>query len=378
MINSTLANQLNNAFSSIPDLNMQIIDINGTVLTDHALSDIGKYHPAAHKLMMGAGACLLYQMDTGDLDHVFQAIHVLSYQSSVIGAICLTGHSEEVKVTAAAIAVAMNNMLAVELSKKGVNPSSSKSERFYQRLLGQELCGRQELELLAKELGYKPELLRIPLLIQSTECDMAMDELVQQLKLGSMHHKQDIIIPLNPRRILIFKQLGTDIGEGIGAYKSVLYEYIAAVNKIPALCAADHRFYAGSIQNSLDYYKYSFQHTLWLAGHADSGQGNAFLYYDHIQEYMESRIDFLEYVHVFQIYQSLFEEEDREMFIHTVSSLFENNMNLAKTASTIFVHRNTLNFRLNKIKDLLNVDPVNNNESRELLRQLLHFYKGLK
>ena len=51
-------------------------------------------------------------------------------------------------------------------------------------------------------------------------------------------------------------------------------------------------------------------------------------------------------------------------------------MNLAKTASNIFVHRNTLNFRLNKIKDILNIDPVNSNQSRELLRQLLHYYSG--
>ena len=49
MINSTLANQLNNAFSSIPDLNMQIIDINGTVLTDHALSDTRVCHFSTSK-----------------------------------------------------------------------------------------------------------------------------------------------------------------------------------------------------------------------------------------------------------------------------------------------------------------------------------------
>lgn len=376
MINFSTANQLNNAFSVIQGLSMQIIDQNGMILTDNTLAELGKYHPVAHKLMMSQDKSILCQIDTGGAEVVFQAVHVLEQDSLVVGAVSILGRSEEIGATAAAVALAMNGILKYEGSKRGFAQPFSKEDSFFKKLLGEESGSRTELENLAKELNYQPGLVRIPLLIKSLESDLDLKELIRQLKMCGMHQSQDIIIPLNERQILIFKKLGTDVDEGIGAYKSILYEYIAAVNKISVLLQAEHRFYVGSMQNSLDYYKYSYQHTLWLMNNTDLERGNAFLYYDYVQEYMESRIDFQEYAHVFQIYESLFEGEDREMFIHTVSSLFENNMNLAKTASNIFVHRNTLNFRLNKIKDILNIDPVNSNQSRELLRQLLHYYSG--
>ncbi|QIB26585.1 PucR family transcriptional regulator [Caloranaerobacter azorensis] len=48
-------------------------------------------------------------------------------------------------------------------------------------------------------------------------------------------------------------------------------------------------------------------------------------------------------------------------------------MNLKNAAKDLYVHRNTIVFRLNKIKELLNIDPIHNDTDRILLR-LLYFY----
>ncbi|MDD3167838.1 MAG: helix-turn-helix domain-containing protein [Eubacteriales bacterium] len=44
------------------------------------------------------------------------------------------------------------------------------------------------------------------------------------------------------------------------------------------------------------------------------------------------------------------------LYVDTLRSFFENNQNVTQTASALFVHRNTINYRLNKVRSLLDDD----------------------
>ncbi len=48
--------------------------------------------------------------------------------------------------------------------------------------------------------------------------------------------------------------------------------------------------------------------------------------------------------------------EDGEL-MKTLSALFENNLNVSQTARSLFMHRNTLIYRLGKIRAVTGVDP---------------------
>ena len=77
----------------------------------------------------------------------------------------------------------------------------------------------------------------------------------------------------------------------------------------------------------------------------------------------------------FHMITSLYESSDRDFFtsraletlrnedaktgscyVDTLRSFFKNNQNVTKTASELFAHRNTINYRLNKIRELLEDD----------------------
>ncbi len=55
-------------------------------------------------------------------------------------------------------------------------------------------------------------------------------------------------------------------------------------------------------------------------------------------------------------------------YIQTLENYFFNNMNISETAKTMFLHRNTLIYRIDKIKEILNSDLKN---SEELLQMQL-------
>jgi purine catabolism regulator len=44
------------------------------------------------------------------------------------------------------------------------------------------------------------------------------------------------------------------------------------------------------------------------------------------------------------------------LYVDTLRSYFENNQNVTQTASALFLHRNTINYRLNKIRSLIEDD----------------------
>ena len=70
--------------------------------------------------------------------------------------------------------------------------------------------------------------------------------------------------------------------------------------------------------------------------------------------------------------------EGYEEMIHTLDAFFAHHGNLSQTADALFIHRNTLNYRLERIQSILGID-LDNPETRLALQLALHIYrmKGL-
>ncbi len=59
-----------------------------------------------------------------------------------------------------------------------------------------------------------------------------------------------------------------------------------------------------------------------------------------------------------------------EELVHTVEVFFENNLNLIKASNSLIVHRNTLLYRLEKIKKMIGLD-IRNFEDAVTLQAIL-------
>ena len=60
-----------------------------------------------------------------------------------------------------------------------------------------------------------------------------------------------------------------------------------------------------------------------------------------------------------ELFQPLIEydKSNHASLLHTLSVYVEHNASLAATAKALYVHENTLKYRLNKIRAMMNVDP---------------------
>jgi purine catabolism regulator len=70
----------------------------------------------------------------------------------------------------------------------------------------------------------------------------------------------------------------------------------------------------------------------------------------------------------------LFAHESSAEFIRTLEAFFEHHGNLSQTAEALYLHRNTLAYRLDRIEEILNID-LDSAEARLSVQLALHIQR---
>ena len=103
------------------------------------------------------------------------------------------------------------------------------------------------------------------------------------------------------------------------------------------------QFNIGTIQNRLVMYKEAYQHAVWLVTHANCREQVNY-FYDYTEQY----------------FLSMVAGNIKDTILEIVNTLDKCNYNFNKVSEQLFVHKNTVFFRLDKIKEFLEIDPVKN------------------
>ena len=70
---------------------------------------------------------------------------------------------------------------------------------------------------------------------------------------------------------------------------------------------------------------------------------------------------------IYHIYEKRLPEKLRRTLTETALMLQKHNFNFSRAAEELYVHKNTLVYRYNQIRELMGIDPVNSAEDRMLL-----------
>ena len=116
------------------------------------------------------------------------------------------------------------------------------------------------------------------------------------------------------------------------------------------------------ISCGVDEIRNSYYHALDALSMGRKVEGEEKVYLYHRQEPLHILQRALSEKEQEQIYEETIADLDRydrqnnTEFLHTLEKYFENNYSVAQTAEALFIHRNTMTGRLNKISEILNID----------------------
>lgn len=299
----------------------------------------------------------------------------IDYKNQHVGVICVTGDPEHVHAFANLVKTSMEAMLEYELQMSSERKHRDTTEQFLHYLLFDADTEAGVAERMADKIYLDRDQLRVCLHIPKSET-IPPKAILTALSAAEGFSRHDILGTARNDDIILFKALGSDMAKASRQHIPDLKEYYQSVKE----CLPDSLpknqliMLVGTIQRNLKNYRTSFRHAQEL-GLYITGEHGIFFFEQNIMTYIRHVATIKKYQDIFNAYDHLFLGEDRDQLVEIAEALHKNNYNIAYSAKELYIHRNTMIFRLNKIKEALNIDPVADARDREFFTELAYYLK---
>ena len=382
MIEPELARKFIEQVTRYTEYNINIMNESGIIIASRDPKRVGTYHEVAERIIRGSEDMIVIRdarMFPGVLPGINMAIFHEGRKEGVVG---VTGDPDKIHEVALITRMAMEAMLRYEKQQEEIRLRRSRKEHFLTLLTQSEFASASEIRGIARQLDYDESRIRVPVLCRmkrpaETKESLPDAELaLEALRRGSGHCRQDFSFILDEEHLLVFKTIKVDGKRNMVDYREEIREYLDYVIRWMKEKNMRASFFAGTLQNSFSQYYYAYRHCRWLESHVKK-PGDIVFFNDYIREYFRTLTPRPELHRIFNVYDKEINEDRKKQFVELIGALEASNYSLSDTASRIFIHKNTLVYRYNRMKDYLGINPLESSEDREFL-SLLYLYLGQK
>ena len=366
MIDTALACRFIEQVTKYTTYNVNIMNENGIIIASRNPGRVGQYHVIAHQILLSGKDQMEIQSDTypGVQAGLNMVIEIDGVREGVVG---VTGKPDEIRPVALMVKMAIETMLRYERAQEERRRRENRKEQFIYLLTKVPYADHEEILTLAKELGYPEERIRVPILIQLKEEGQG-EEVLQLCRESEGHLRTDFSIVPDSAHVLIFKSVPELQENLLTAYKDAIWEYITPIQAALRDHCIEALFFVGSFQENYKQYYHAYRHCKWLENHLPLKEEQKVLFfYDHLPEYVAHIAPMDELGNLFHIYEKRLPEKIKKNLHTIILPLHRNNWSFPQTASELFLHKNTLVYRYNQIKELLGLDPLTSGADRTLL-----------
>ena len=372
MINANLAKKFVEQITQFTDYNINIMDENGYIIASRDPERIGMFHGVAYNIMKNQQELVsTFEADAfpGVKPGVNIALNVSGHKEGVVG---ITGNPEEVKPIAMIVKMAIEVMIKYEKQQADFTKRQNRKERFMTLLIHEKDPDMVTLRILAEELGYSENIVRVPILLNL--CGDYAETVEKAVKKQESHTSEDITFILDNHRILLFKTVGAK-EKAIFDYKNLVLGVISELTEWIESKNIKYRYYVGTLQSDFAQYYTAYQHCKWLELQKVAEYSGIF-FSDYVDSYLMEKISRQEMDLIFHVYKENLTSSFILNYLDVIGSLMESNWNIAEAARKLYIHKNTLVYQYNKIRDKLNVNPQLSSSDRNFLKSLYYYFKN--
>lgn len=353
-------------------LYVDVMNQKGIVQASLDTKKVGSFHKIAYDFIKGT----LHEMDVErDLPNlgISQGVLMKVQENHVcVGAVYVSGVPDQVRHMASVVKLAMETMLEYEAKYENFHKYNSNRDIFNQALMYGEHISPDVLISRAERLGIQADCLRIAIFIVA-EPKKDFSELIDSSRENPLSHEQDIVAVSRSNRIAVFKYLESD-KDILTSYRNKVEEYLKWWHQELIAMGVQAQFNVGTIQDKLPRYREAYQHAVWLVTTAKC-KDSINWFYDHTDEYFRTMVPNEIYQNVFQTFAEQLDSNIVEYLPDLIGTLEDCNYNFNQASQKLFIHKNTIGFRLDKIKTCLNMNPVKNPKDRDFLNNFRFYIK---
>ena len=367
LMDQTLADRLVDAISQVIPYHINLMDPSGVIIASTDRGRIGSVHMGGKRLMESGAPQLIVEYD-GQYAGCRQGLNLpISVNGSVVGVVGLTGKIQEVLSYGRILRL----LLEVMLENTYWNTQNQLEEKARQLFLENWISPNygdspQVFQNRIRQLGFRPGNQYTPLLVavqtprELSDPVKAFERIAEQLQQQTA--RQDNLITWTERRILWVTTMGNKAWQQ--AQLEQLMQWAQRELGQHLICGV------GCARQDYLQLSQSFQEAKQALGVAKQ-LGGIVRYEDHVLEIAVGEIPQPVRQAVFaQIFGTCSAKE-----IADIRSFLEiycrNNGSINQIAQELFVHKNTVQYRINKIHEKLGLDLRNLNDLLRLRFALL-------
>lgn len=368
MLNSAIAQSIVDITMSVLHVNVNIMDVNGTVIAAGDKSRIGTFHCAAAEVIATGQKKAVSAQEAATMDNVEPgATYPIVYKGEVIGALGMTGAPEyvdkfvELGALYALLFIEQEDMKQRVFQEQRVRESIL-LDLFTGRCLKDADFFLQRLAGLNYRLDKAHRVIAVRLEALEHQTDMILCQQIKDRLTDLLAGKRICGAPLigcfvqSHLALLAPVQSKPCAPERFAAEVKDLYDCLRQATGNQVLIAID-----GVCESWTDIPAAFAQAkgTLEIACRYNQKDG-VICSDDYLTEYTLLHIPAQERQRFTSTVLGKLctgKPRQRELLLQTLRTYFQNDMNAQKTAEELFIHRNTLNMRLNKIREWSGLSP---------------------
>lgn len=363
-MDALLANKLFDSISGLTKFNLSIIDEYGKILASKSEELIGIFHETAFRLIKSQNEIIVIDRDdpeSGIRESVYMVLFVNRHRAGVIG---VYGNAQEVLPVIRVMKHSLEVMLEFELYKKNVSRKYTAKERVLKILFSDDY-EYSDLERVIRDTSLDIRAPRIPVLIEIEDSFRHASQLCHQIDQGTDASKQDLTGITNEGNIFLLKSVYGENNIIMEDYKYILGDSLCCALHYIRSNNLKHSIYVGPIENDIAYYRQAFLYCRWMQNHIK--QPGSYYFYNYVVKYLETMASQNEFHAVFSYLKQELGEKFIESYVEVMDALVEKDYNLTKASSALHVHKNTLVYRLDKIRSILSMNPLSSSSEREFM-----------
>ena len=365
-LDQSLAQEIVNRTMEIIKRNINVMNEKGVIIGSGDKKRIDSIHEGAVKVIETQSGYEISESDAKQLHGVKPGINLpISYYDQIVGVIGITGDPKEIRNYGELVKMAAEMIL----QQAFLIDEMQWDERLKEDLTMQLLHGTKNLNSIyferVKRLGIDLHIPRVAIILTSENQAKGYKWIRDQ------REKEDLFV-MHSDHIILLKKV--DVNEAKWEYNKTLAQMEKWVTRLEKYEYYQCKIAIGTYHYGLEGITKSYQeavHTLTVGEKLDPHQTIYFYQNYKLPVFLlranQNGID----EEIGPYYEQLKQQDKKGELLETLAAYIEENGDVNQTAGKLFIHRNTLRYRLDRITDLTNKDPRKVKDLLELYLSIL-------
>lgn len=372
IITAELAQQIVDVIMATVQQNINIMNSSGIIMGSGQKKRLNTYHQGAMEVIETGK---VVEISPENVDHYPGALPGLNWpivlDKKVVGVVGISGHPDLVRNTAQLVKMVTELILERESMIAAFRANLQLREQFIQLLLS-ERCNEnlKQITKMASLLRFNVEIPHIVAVVnveailedalhQYGPPDLVTartrDKLTQIIEASALINSNDLFV-VTQHELIILKHFSAEtLPQHFYQWGTELIQLLALTEQPHGLCLG-----MGSLASSLsECYRSYMEASFSQQMHTASAPVASIYEFDILAAYLVKVPGALETCSASRVLKEKIENNlgFKYDMKNTINVLLDHNLNVSSTAKALFIHRNTLVFRIEKLKELTGLNP---------------------